>query len=828
MTMMGTKRHIIYIRERLAARFSCCHVLLACLAAAICSACSTAKLPEGEQLYVGLKKIKWENYAPSDNVVTTQEEVEAALALPPNGALFGSSYYRTPFAYGMWIWNLFSDGDDGFSKWMTKTLGKQPMLLSQVNADLRATVAQSTLKNHGYFSGNVSQTSVTQRNPKKAKIAYTVNFGPLTTVDTVAYTAFPPEVDSLIEASRDQAVVKRGTPFTVSNLASERTRVSNLLRNNGYYYFLPTYATWLADTINVPREPVGSLNDRHARLWLQLTDSLPPHVLHKYRIGDISIGIRKTFAERYTDSLSNRHVKVLFSGHKPKLRPRVLVKTMYLRPGNLYSLSDHSATVSALEALSLFNMVDLQFVPRRSLTSYTTDSLAPAATYTAPEDTIDLQLNCVLDRPYDVYVETNFANRTIGRMGPELKVGLTKRNAFRGAEKLDINLHGSLQWQSKRSAGDSRSSYEYGAEASLEFPRILFPFWRKLHRPKTRPNIRKLLDARYSTLLSAQTDIVYRPGYYKMHIVSGELTYRWQTKTTSKHEFSPLTLKYQYNNSHTATYDSLLIAHPYLLTTMGDYFIPQMRYTYVYTSPSSYRHPIRWEFTAAQAGNVTSLLMMASGKKWNEEDKKLFKNPYAQFVKMETDFTKTWSLGTYSSLVGHVNAGVIVSYGNSSQAPFSESFYVGGANSIRAFPVRTIGPGRFPRLDNRQLSYLLQNGDIKFVANLEYRTRLAGDLYGAAFIDVGNVWQISDIEEDDDEQDFSDVLDMTRFHLKSFLNQMAVGTGVGLRYDLGFLILRLDWGVGLHLPYETSHGGFFNVGKLKDAQTLHFAVGYPF
>ena len=190
--------------------------------------------------------------------------------------------------------------------------------------------------------------------------------------------------------------------------------------------------------------------------------------------------------------------------------------------------------------------------------------------------------------------------------------------------------------------------------------------------------------------------------------------------------------------------------------------------------------------------------------------------------------------------MGHVNAGIIYSYGNSDDIPYSESFYAGGANSVRAFGVREIGPGAFDgRLTTRQGAYLMQNGDIKFVANLEYRTNLFGNLNGAVFLDAGNVWNRRDFEMpsnydelDANSQGFLDDLNWlyreSSFRLKRMFWQTALGTGIGLRYNLGFLVIRLDWGIALHCPYETSKSGYFNVDSFKDAHTLHFAVGYPF
>ena len=285
---------------------------------------------------------------------------------------------------------------------------------------------------------------------------------------------------------------------------------------------------------------------------------------------------------------------------------------------------------------------------------------------------------------------------------------------------------------------------------------------------------------------------------------------------------------------------------------MGDYFIPKMRYTYTYTSPSNLRNPIRWETTIEESGNMASVIDRIRGKSFDEMNKKMFKNPYSQFLHLETDLTKTWSMGMEASLVGHVNAGIIWAYGNSMEAPFTEQFYVGGANSIRAFTVRDIGPGSFSDLGikDKQLFYLMRNGDMKLVANLEYRAPLFGNLKGAVFLDAGNVWRLRkmdfgdesvwsgiDIYDDDGIQysgkDIYEAItnwtDGMTFKPSRFFNDIALGTGVGLRYDLGFLVIRIDWGFALHIPCKNGVSGyFFNAEHFKDLHTLNFAIGYPF
>lgn len=786
--------------------------------AALLASCSTTKnIPEDDQLFVGLTSIDYKKYEKGSHFDETQEEIEAALATQPNGALFGSSYYRTPFPYGLWVWN-WADGSHGkLKKWMKKAFGKAPVLMSQVNPALRASVAQSVLRKNGYLHGRVSFTEVTQKNPKKAKIGYTVIMDSLFVVDTMSYEKFPSDMYKLIDSTREEAFIGKGMPFSVANLDAERTRLSQLMRNNGYYYYRPDYASYLADTFDV---------SGHVKLRLQLADSLPSEALHKWYMGNITVQLRRSFREALTDSAGRGRIKTLYSGKKSPLRPAVIFSNMKLRLRRPFSYDTYQESVQGLNATGIFSSVDFQFTPR-------------------DRDTLDLLLNCMFDKPYDFYVETNVVNRTIGRMGPELKLGFVRRNALRGGEKFDVNLHGSYEWQTTGSGSDM-NSYQYGADASIEFPRILFPHKRNTptanaQRPtadsqRPRPRRRRFY-APPSTIAKVSTDIIRRPQYYKMHIVSGEWTYRWQPSATSRHELSPLTLKYQFFNSHTERFDSLLAVNPYLIATMSDYFIPKMRYTYTYASPSGTLNPIRWETSIEESGNIVALYdRFIQGKAWNEKNKTLFENPYSQYLRFETDLTKTWTLDTRSQLVAHLNCGILWSYGNSDEAPFSEMFYVGGANSIRAFPVRSIGPGGFSGFQNdRQFSYLVKNGDSKLVMNLEYRRRLFGNLYGALFLDAGNVWTSADWSIDSADNGDEEAVDLWNsvfknmsFSSKRFFKDIATGTGFGLRYDLDFLVLRVDWGLGLHVPYQTSKRGYFNIPRFKDMHTLHIAIGYPF
>ena len=763
----------------------------------VLAACySTRGLEEGEVLYTGIDDIVYENYEKNDHAVYVQGEVDAALACPPNGAFMGSSKVRMPFPIGFMVWNAFSKSETSFGKWMTKTFGKAPVTVASVNPEMRSVVASSVLKSHGYFHGNVTSYTKQGSNPKKQKIGYRADMGHLFLLDSIEYVNFPPEAQEIIDSTWKEREIYKGAPFDIVSLDAERSRLSDLFRDNGFFYYQPGYASYLADTVARPG---------YVQLKLQCLDSLPPHVMKKWYIGKIDLTLRKSFMEKADSIHKGRRITVHFSGKKMPVRRSALYRQLKLRPRQLYSYGDYLETANNLSNMGIFSMVDFKFTPRDS--TFTSDSL-------------DVAINCMFEKPYDFYVETNLTGKTTGFLGPQVVVGLTKRNTFGGGEKLDIRLHGSYEWQLGKNYGDndvSINSYEYGGEVSLEYPRLLLPF-ESLWGSKQRRRVRRFF-MNPSTTIKASSSIINRAGYFTRHIVSGELTYNFQTSHNFKHKLSPLVLEYNYLRRMSDEFALVLVDNPYLLMAMMDQFIPKLRYTLSYTNKDTSRCPISWETTISEAGNLLSLGYMAFGKKWNEQEKSMFNNPYAQFIKFETDFTKTWKVGDYSDLVAHANLGMVYAYGNSEWAPYTEQFYVGGANSIRAFTARTIGPGDYylPKED-RKYSYMDQMGDMKLLFNLEYRNRLVSNLYGAVFLDMGNVWTLK----------YDEYRPEAHFKFNNFFKQMAVGTGVGLRYDLDFFVIRLDWGIGLHVPNETGHSGFYNIDKFWHAQRLNLAIGYPF
>lgn len=777
-------------------------------------ACSTTSaIPDGEHLYTGMKETKYSNYQPNQHFNDVKGELDVVLATKPNASWMGSPSVRSPFPVGLWIWNAFSQDTTSFSRWLVRAFGSTPVLMNSTAPDLRVTVGENLLRKRGYFNGKITYEKLAQRNPKKMRLQYSVDMGRLWLLDSIRYVNFPPTADSLIRANLDKAIIHKGDAFDVSTLEQERKRITDLFRNNGYYYYQNNDASYLADT---------TLTYGLASMRLQMADSVSNRVLRKWDIGTITINLQRQFMDSLSRQSRFRDIIVNYNGsHKP-LRLRTITNDLKIWPGTVYNNELVEKTQQQLNSSGVFAATNFAFTPRD-----TTDTCS----------ILDMTINCVFDKPYDFYIEAYGKGKTSGRYGPEAIVGLTKRNVFRGGEKFDLRLHGSYEW-SASSDDDGRdrlglNNYEYGAEASLQFPRLVNPFatpprkrWAREERKIAAaaekglvyvPKAPRTYYTTPSTTLKASVDVLNRAKYFKRHVVSGELTYQWQPNERNSYSFSPLTLTYEYMHNVTDRYLELIDSVPYLEVSLADQFIPKMLFQYTFMSPARYKSPIKVWTTVSEASNILSAGYAAFGRHWSEKDKKLFKNPFAQFVKIDANMTKVWSLSEKSSIAAHVNVGTLWAYGNSRFAPYTEQFYVGGANSIRAFNVRQIGPGRY-RSTQRRRSYVEQTGDIKFQCNVEYRPHLVGSLYGALFLDAGNVWTMH----------YDDGRPEGYFRVKNVLKEMALGTGVGIRYDLGYFMLRLDWGVGLHVPYETGKTGFYNISKFKDAQAFHLAIGLPF
>lgn len=761
--------------------------LLLCL---LCLSCSTTKnLPEGAVLYTGISKIDIQNEDVSEAGRSTVEELDAALDYPPNNALLGSSSVRVPFPFGLWVYNAFVNKEGKLSRWIFNKLAAKPVLISTVNPDVRVKVARNLLNEYGYFNGATAYELVPdKKDPRKAKIAYQITMNPPYTIDSIYYVPMRNRVDSLLPRVSGERLIRKGDNFNVVRLQEERERIADMLRDNGYYYFRPEYMVYQADTTITP----GKVSLRVVR-----KEGMPRNALIPWKLGKIDFYLHGYRNERPTDSIRYKDLTIHYEG-KLRVRPSALYNRLYFHPGDRYSQTQQERSQTALARLGIFRYSEFQYAPHDTMRR---------------QDTLDLRINTVYDLPLDGELELNVTAKSNDQVGPGAVFSVTKRNMFGGGETFGVKLRGSYEWQTgnKLDAGGSKiNSYELGLSTTLTFPRLLFPTLgkRDLNFPAT-------------TTFRIYADQMNRARFFKMLSFGGDASYEFQPSATSHHSVTPFKLAYNLLQRTTAEFDSIADNNKALMKSLQDQFVPSMSYTYTYDdSPiTSKRHHVWLQGSITQAGLLMDAAYAIAGKAFDQEGKKLFGNPFAQFIKGTVEARYNYQLGENQRLVGRIMAGAIYSYGNARTAPYNEQFYVGGANSVRAFTIRSIGPGRYYQSsEENKYAYIDRTGDLKFEANLEYRFPIMGDLHGATFLDCGNIWLL---REDPDRPG-------GRLKAGHFFKDLALGTGFGIRYDMDFLVIRFDVGIGLHLPYETGKSGYYNLPRFKDGMGYHFAIGYPF
>ena len=642
------------------------------------------------------------------------------------------------------------------------------MLISSVNPDIRQKVATNILHDYGYFNGTVSyQTFVNPKDSLKAKLQYTVDMRNPYFIDTVYYRGFNSTTMQIINLGRRRSLISPGEQFNVTDLDGERTRISGLLRNMGYYYFRPDYLTYQADTTLVPGGHV-SLRLYYKTFWIHYYDKLKirPNMLHRW---------------------------LNYQGYQRK-RQELDKGGMRRRPEKLYSQYRQTRIQERLASVGIFRYLEMQYTPRDTA---------------LVSDTLDVNIRAMLDKPYDAELDFNVTMKSNNQTGPGAAFTVTKNNVFGGGETWNVKVNGSYEWQTGKNSSSLMNSYELGLSSALTFPRIVFP------RMGT-----KEYDFPASTTFRVYIDQMNRAKYYKLLAFGGNVTYDFQPVPTRKHSITPFQLTFNVLRNPTAAFEEIQAQNPALYISLRNQFIPKMEYTYTYDNASlrTVRNPIWWQTTFGSAGNLTSLVYKAFGQSFSKEDKKLLGVPFAQFLKLNSEFRYHYRIDKNQMIASRIAGGFIWSYGNATTAPYTEQFYIGGANSIRAFTVRSIGPGGYHPKDSKY-SYLDQTGTFRFEANVEYRFRIFKSIWGATFLDAGNVWLLRKDEARPDSQ----------LRLKTFPKQIALGTGVGVRYDMDILVFRLDFGIPLHLPYDTERSGYYNVtGTFFKNLGIHFAIGYPF
>jgi len=763
-------------------------LLLTAMAALVMTGCSTtSKLEEGEMLYNGMK-LDLHPVAGEKLPGEMVSDMKKAVNVKPNNPLpFISPYMRSPFPVGLWVYNHMSDSAGGLKGWIYRKLVEQPVLVTDARPDTRVKMLESILDDNGYFGSKASFSIQSGKNPKKGKIVYDIDVPRPYLIDSIEYINDGTKLGHLIDTiSKRSRYLRKGERFCVDSLISVRTKIANTLRNIGYYYFRPEYIEYLADT----------LITRHAvALRVTLAENVPDIARLQYRVGNVVTYVtrRSTRNPGTPDTIFSSPDRGDVIVYRPaKLRKNLIPSCVTFRKGRIFSVWNMDRTQERLSRLGIFSNIQMQAVP---------------ADTSASNPTLDLFINCQFDRPMEATLEANLAYKSNSYLGPGLIFGVTNNNTFGGAEKLSLTFNANYEWQTGRNRGSVFNSYEFGVTGSLAFPRLLAPKF--LKRTENELNW---------TTVSLGVDLMNRPHYFKMADFHVGLSYEWHP---TRHVLNQLTLfKLTYNKlMHTTPeFDAVMEANPAVALSFQSQYIPQLSYTYTLDKflERDKINGINFTATLTEAGNVFDGIYSLCGVKG---EKRLFGTPFSQFVKGQAQLVYSRRLikGTDQWLVSRVLIGAAHAYGNSKVVPYSEQFYIGGANSIRAFTVRSIGPGSYKAPADLQNGYFDQTGTFKLELNTEYRFPIISVLHGAVFLDAGNIWLLKN--------------DPTRpggqLKAKTFLRDLALGTGVGLRVDIGMLVIRGDLGYGLHAPYYNGTNHYFNIA-FKKAFAFHLAIGYPF
>ncbi len=750
------------------------------LLAASCS--TTSKLGENDVLYTGVKHLKYhEEGTKVDEGVKT--DIFTAINVKPNNPLY-SPYYRTPFPIGLMIYNHIDEDATGFKGWLYKHFAAKPVLIRRVNPKARVDMINTILQNNGYFTSSASYTLHPSKNPKKAKISYDVNINPPYTIGDVTYSGDKEPVMQLVDSlARMNHYLQTGSRYCLDSLNAVRVDITNFVRNRGYYFFRPEYIQYLADSV----QEKGVIH-----MHLIASNDIPNIAMRRYLTHDITAVVFNDDGVGEPDTILDPRCTLV--RYEPVyIKNHVIPSCVRARKGRVFRVNSIDRTQAALSRLGIFSTVDIQVAPL--------DSVTPEG-----DGLLDLTINCQLDKPWEVTFEMHGTSKSNSFIGPGIEVGATHKNAFGAGEKFSVDIYGDYEWQT--SGGDYKGSdldsYEFGIEGKLDFPRLLAPKF--LYPSRRYTNWTRFL-------LSA--DLMNRPGFFKMAQLGAAMTWEWHGSRYSSHVLSPFKLTYNKLISSSEAFDSARVESPALEQSFKDVFVPKIEYTYTFDRDVTPRDHITLTAGIAESGNVLSGIWSIFKSKGTKE---LFGTPFSQFVKAQAQVVWLRHLGIEGDLATRVFVGAAHAYGNSDEVPYREQFYVGGSNSVRAFAVRTVGPGSYHPAVRDRYSYYDQTGTFKFEANAEYRFPILGYFQGAVFLDAGNVWLL----EDDKNRPGG------KLKMKNFFNELALGTGLGLRFDMSMLVVRADLGIGIHLPYDTGKSGYFNIPSFKKGWAFHLAIGYPF
>ena len=680
----------------------------------------------------------------------------------PNSRWF--SLFKLPLA-------AYSLSGRDTTKWINRTLksmGEPPVIYDSLLALRTCQDLTQQLHNEGFLAAQVDK-QVEQRG-QKVTLTYVLKPGDPYFIHSVNYDIH----DSLIAAipavaDSSKVLIRRGMKFDVSVLDAERKRITTLLTDSGYYRFHKDYITYQADSL-----PGLNL----IKLTLRLA---------QYHRPDQQTELHRRYWMRHIRFASGNPADSLLH-----LRRHVLQECTHLQAGQPYSATGLQNTYNHFGRLQAVRYTNISF------------SHVPGT------DSLDCDIQLQTNKPSTLSFQPEGTN-TAGDLGAAASVTYQNRNLFRGSEVFSLQLRGAYEAIRGLEGYSNQDFVEYSVEAKLQFPRFISPFINRY--------IRQQVNA--TSEVSLLYDLQDRPEFHR-RLLSAAWRYRWNfPHRHDRYQLDVLDLNYVFmpwisDTFRTEYLDNDNNRNAILRYNYEDLFITKVGFGYSYSNGRT-----AFKSNVETSGNLLSLATaMFGGEKDQEGHYRVFNIAYAQYVKCDLDLSHSLLFDRNNQLVFHVGFGIAYPYGNSSVLPFEKRYFSGGANSVRGWSVRSLGPGKYKETDGR-INFINQTGDMKLDLNVEYRTSLFWKFSGALFVDAGNVWTLRDY----------DVQPGGLFRLSDFPEQIAASYGLGLRLNFDYFILRFDLGMKAVNPaYETEdeeHYPIFHPRFSRD-YAFHFAVGLPF
>lgn len=708
----------------------------------------------------------------------------------------------------VWLWDAtIKKPNRGFNKWILKNFAEQPVLLDTAMAHNSLIPMKQYLINKGYFNSSV--TSSVKIKKSRAEVTYTTHTAEPFKFGEITWDISDDTISGMIMKDVDESLLKSGNQYDAYLMSYERDRLTQLLKNNGYYAFTSDYVFLEVDTLKtqgiahvkiiVKNKEQGSKEDKHKRYLLNkiLVNTDSPGLLTDTVSNFDTITYNRTNAPSMVPDLY-----VIYQD-KLKLRPEALARAVHVRPGEYYSQKNINLTYNRLQNLGLTRYVSINLFPPKD----TVIKLNGA------QELLDTEIKMV-KAPVSMFTIEAEGTNASGFMGIGASVNYQNRNIFMGAETWRIRAFGSFETRptligDDGSFGGIFNSVGWGFETGIDFPTLLSPI----------PVITRDQNARLKTSLNLGFSYELR-SEYERNLAKLSLVYEWNATPTSRHFLSPIDLS-SVSIIRTDEFTNYLtqLEDPRFLNQYTNHLVLASKYSFVFNNQNitDRRNFSYFRINLESAGNLLNLVSSITSADRDQEGKyTLFDLKYAQYVRTDWDFRYYKPIAEKQRLVYRLAFGIGIPYGNSISLPFEKGFFAGGANGMRGWAVRSLGPGEYKPDNTKKFENV---GDLWAEGNIEYRFPLYRYLNGGLFTDIGNIWLLKE------NQDFVG----GKFTFDRALKSLAWDAGFGIRFDFSIFVFRIDGAVQLYNPGKEIDNRFITSSpfELRDIN-WNFGIGYPF